>query len=198
MTWKGQTRVDDTSSYSMGWLDVRANSVRWLNHSGSADSFKTDMNLLPDHGLGFLVFTNSESGSALLWTLRTYLLDKLSSKTSNAFGPASAAFRQQNEARDQLRSSIKSFTVKRAEVEPHLGAYEKAWQVVYEDDRLWLTRTSGYKLALLLKDNGYLIGSSNHLSGFGMLVNFVKNDQGKPAMTITNEGQIIDTLALMS
>ena len=195
-TWQPQTKIDDASAYGMGWFNTRFEGVPVREHAGAADGFKTDMVMLPDHGLGMLFFTNSESGAAVLWTLRTFLFDALAGKPSDAFDRAKAAYAEQNAARQTLRDSVKSFTVRRADALPHLGDYEKAWRVeLDEGDRLWLTRASGYRMALLPIDNGYLIASANHLSGFGMTVDFTPGADGNPRMTVTSDDLVIDSLA---
>lgn len=194
-TWRPQTKIDDASAYGMGWFNNSFVGVPVREHAGAADGFKTDMVMLPEHGLGMLFFTNSESGAAVLWTLRTFLFDALAGKTSDAFARAQAAYTEQNTARQMLRNSVKSFTVSRAAALPLLGDYEKAWRVELDaGDMLWLTRASGYRMALLPIDNGYLIGSANHLSGFGMTVNFTPGAGGRPGMAITSDGAVIDSL----
>ena len=194
-TWRPQTKIDDASAYGMGWFNTRIEGVPVREHAGAADGFKTDMVMLPEHGLGMIFFTNSESGAAVLWTLRTYLFDALAGKTSDSFARAQAAYTEQNAARQALRNSVKSFTVSRSAALPLLGDYEKAWRVELDaGDMLWLTRASGYRMALLPIDNGYLIASANHLSGFGMTVNFTPGAGGRPGMTITSDGVVIDSL----
>ena len=53
----------------------------------------------------------------------------------------------------------------------------------------------GYQLVLCPPQAGYLIGSGNESSGLGMLVTFARGEDGALRMTMTNEGQVIDSLA---
>jgi hypothetical protein len=195
-TWKAQTPMDETSAYEIGWVTANVQGINLLNHTGSADAFKTDMTLLPDAKIGILIFSNSESGGAFNGTIRSYVFETLYQLPATALEQGTAVYQQQKETLQELRSSVMSFTVERADVTPYLGTYEKEWRVEYHDDQmLWLTRRSGYQLVLLPTVEGYLIGSGNELSGFGMLVNFAKDEDGNIRMTITNDGNVIDSLA---
>jgi hypothetical protein len=108
-----------------------------------------------------------------------------------------AAYQQHQEALQELWSSVTSWTVKRADVTPYLGTYDKGWRVDYphHDHMLWLTRRSGYRSVLLPTAAGYLIGSGNESSGLGTLVTFARDDDGTMRMTLTKEGAVIDSLA---
>ena len=194
-TWKAQTPAG-TFAYAMGWGTANVQGINLLSHAGSIDGFSTDMTLLPDAKIGILIFSNSESGGAFNGTIRSYVFETLYQLPPTALEQDTAVYQQQKETLQELRSSVLSFTVERADVTPYLGTYEKEWRVEYHDDQmLWLTRRSGYQLVLLPTVEGYLIGSGEALNGFGMLVNFAKDEDGNIRMTITKDGNVIDSLA---
>jgi CubicO group peptidase (beta-lactamase class C family) len=196
-SWTPQTPITETSAYGMGWITADLNGIAFLNHAGSADAFKTDMTLLPDAKIGMLIFANSESGGAFNGTIRTYVFEASYQLPTTALEQGTAAYRQHKEALQELRSSVLSFTVERADVTPYLGTYEEGWLVEYhyDDQMLWLTRRGGYQLVLLPTAEGYLIGSANESSGLGMVIHFAAGEDGILRMTITNEGLVIDTFA---
>ena len=195
-TWKAQTPIDETSAYGMGWVTENVQGIDLLSHTGGIDAFYTHMALLPDAKIGMLIFSNSESGFDFNQTIHDYVLETLYQLPPTALERGTAAYQRRKERLQELRSSVTSFTVERTDVTPYLGTYEKEWRVEYHDDQmLWLTRRSGYQLVLLPTVEGYLIGGGTMTTGFGMLVNFAKDEDGNIRMTITHDGNVIDSLA---
>jgi CubicO group peptidase (beta-lactamase class C family) len=196
-TWQPQTPVTETSAYGMGWGTAHVQGVHLLNHTGSVDAFRTVMTLFPDAKIGILIFANSESGDVFNNAIWGYVFETLYGLPATAFESNAAAYQQRKEALQELRASVTSWTVRRADVAPYLGAYDKGWRVAYRhhDHTLWLTRRSGYRLVLLPTAAGYLIGSGYEESGLGMLVTFATGEDGTMRMTMTQGGTVIDTLA---
>lgn len=72
-----QVAIGQTGSYGMGLsMDTKWN-VTTLRHGGSMIGYKSDMFMLPEHGVGAVVLTNADTGSILAGTFRRRLLEVL-------------------------------------------------------------------------------------------------------------------------
>jgi hypothetical protein len=72
-----QVAVGETGSYGMGLsLDTKWN-VTTVRHGGSMIGFKSDMLMLPEHGVGAVILTNGDTGSTLAGGFRRRLLEVL-------------------------------------------------------------------------------------------------------------------------
>jgi CubicO group peptidase (beta-lactamase class C family) len=72
-----QVAVGETGSYGMGLsIDTKWN-VTLLRHGGSMIGFKSDMLMLPEHGVGAVILTNADTGSTLAGTFRRRLVEVL-------------------------------------------------------------------------------------------------------------------------
>ncbi|MDL2716571.1 MAG: serine hydrolase [Acidobacteriota bacterium] len=63
--------------YGMGLTVDRKWGIPVVHHGGSMFGYKSDMIWLPDHGVGAVILTNSDSGQGLLWPFRRRLLELL-------------------------------------------------------------------------------------------------------------------------
>jgi CubicO group peptidase (beta-lactamase class C family) len=72
-----QVAVGETGWYGMGLsVDTKWN-VTTIRHGGSMIGFKSDMYMLPEHGVGAVILTNADTGSFLAGAFRRRLLEVL-------------------------------------------------------------------------------------------------------------------------
>jgi CubicO group peptidase (beta-lactamase class C family) len=72
-----QVPIGSDETYGMG-LEVDSTwGIPVLHHGGSMIGYKSDMIFLPDHGVGAVILTNSDSGSLMLGPFRRKLLELL-------------------------------------------------------------------------------------------------------------------------
>jgi CubicO group peptidase (beta-lactamase class C family) len=90
-----QVAIGETGGYGMGLsLNTKWN-VLVLSHGGSMLGYKSDMLMLPEHGVGAVILTNGDTGQMLLGPFRRRLLEVL--------------FDGKAEAADNLAASVKQF-----------------------------------------------------------------------------------------
>jgi CubicO group peptidase (beta-lactamase class C family) len=90
-----QVAIGQTASYGMGLFTDTKWDVTVLRHGGSMIGYKSDMLMLPEHGIGAVILTNADTGSALAGTFGRRLLEVL--------------FDGKAEAMDNLLSSAKNW-----------------------------------------------------------------------------------------
>ena len=61
----------------MGLIGSTKYGVTVLSHGGAMIGYKSDMLWLPDHGVGAVILTNSDTGQLMLGPFRRYLLELL-------------------------------------------------------------------------------------------------------------------------
>jgi CubicO group peptidase (beta-lactamase class C family) len=193
-TRKPLVTVDANTSYGMGWMVGNLQGSPALYRSGSMDSFKTEMVLIPQDKLGILVVTNSEPGQYFAAAVRDDLLRKIYNIPTPSADQNLAAFQAHDIQLNTLAASVKSFTVSKNTVSAYLGNYDLGWTVKFHDNMLWMARPAGNELVLVPTDTGYVIGTGNELNGLLMDVTFTK-DGGKVWLTITNKGAVINKLS---
>lgn len=88
---KGQIRTGEDSTYGMGLIVNTQYGIPVVSHGGSMFGYKSDMIFLPDHGVGAVILTNSDSGGYLSWLLRRRLLEVLFDGKPEAVEQAKAA-----------------------------------------------------------------------------------------------------------
>ncbi len=86
-----QVPIGSDETYGMGLEVDSAWSIPVVHHGGSMIGYKTDMIFLPDHGVGAVVLTNSDSGQLLLGPFRRKLLELLFDGEPRADARLSAA-----------------------------------------------------------------------------------------------------------
>jgi hypothetical protein len=90
-----QVAVGETGAYGMGLSINTKWNVSVLSHGGSMLGYKSDMLMLPEHGVGLVILTNGDTGGMLAGSLRRRLLEVL--------------FDGKPEAVDNLLTSVKQF-----------------------------------------------------------------------------------------
>jgi CubicO group peptidase (beta-lactamase class C family) len=90
-----QVAVGETGGYGMGLSINTKWNVTVLSHGGSMLGYKSDMLMLPEHGVGAVILTNGDTGSMMLGAFRRRLLEVL--------------FDGKPEAVDNLLTSVKQF-----------------------------------------------------------------------------------------
>jgi CubicO group peptidase (beta-lactamase class C family) len=88
---KGQIRTGEDSTYGMGLIVNTQYGIPVVSHGGSMAGYKSDMIFLPDHGVGAVILTNSDSGGYLTWLFRRRLLEVLFDGKPEAVEQARAA-----------------------------------------------------------------------------------------------------------
>jgi CubicO group peptidase (beta-lactamase class C family) len=74
---KGQVQMSEDMSYGMGLMISTQYGIPVVSHGGSLFGYKSDMIFLPNHGVGAVVLTNSNTGGYLSGLLRRRLLEVL-------------------------------------------------------------------------------------------------------------------------
>jgi len=193
-TKKPLVTVDANTSYGMGWMTGHLQGSAAIYRSGSMDSFKTEMVLIPQDKLGILVVANSEPGQYFADAVRDDLLQKIYKISPPSADPNLASFQAHDIQLNTLAASVTNFTVSKSSVSAYLGKYDLGWTVKFHDNMLWMARPAGNELVLVPAGSGYVIGTGNELNGLLMNVAFTK-DAGKTWLTITNNGAVINKLA---
>jgi CubicO group peptidase (beta-lactamase class C family) len=74
---RGQVSTGEDRGYAMG-LEIRTEKgIQVIDHGGSLFGYKSDMIFLPDHGVGAVILTNSNTGGYLTDLFRRRLLEVL-------------------------------------------------------------------------------------------------------------------------
>ena len=177
-TWQAQTKVNANFSYGMGWLTGSAYGMNILTHGGSIDSFETDVTMLPDSGVGIILFTNSSSGPFFYGAIRSWVVQKLAGVPVTALDTEAQNYEKQKAYVQSLRDSVLSFKADCTQAGPFAGTYERGWAVEYDgDNTLWLTRGDYYRAPLLQTARGYLVGTDEYHN----VAWYVTLEQGKKA-----------------
>jgi hypothetical protein len=74
---KPQVATGEDNAYGMGLIVDTQYGIPVISHGGSMFGYKSDMIFLPDHGVGAVILTNSDSGGYLSALLRRRLLEVL-------------------------------------------------------------------------------------------------------------------------
>jgi CubicO group peptidase (beta-lactamase class C family) len=88
---KGQVQSGEDTVYGMGLLINTQYGIPVVSHGGSMFGYKSDMIFLPDHGVGAVILTNSDSGGYLGGLFRRRLLEVLFDGKPEAVEQARAA-----------------------------------------------------------------------------------------------------------
>lgn len=89
-----QIQINEDTTYGMGLVVDRQYGIPVVHHGGSMFGYKSDMIFLPDHNVGAVVLTNSDTGGYLTWLFRRRLLEVLFDGKPEAAELASAALKQ--------------------------------------------------------------------------------------------------------
>jgi CubicO group peptidase (beta-lactamase class C family) len=74
---KAQVQTGEDTTYGMGLIVSRQYGIPVVTHGGSMFGYKSEMIFLPDHGIGAVVLTNSDTGGFLTGLFRRRLLEVL-------------------------------------------------------------------------------------------------------------------------
>jgi CubicO group peptidase (beta-lactamase class C family) len=74
---KGHVQIGEDTTYGMGLVVSMQYGVRVVSHGGGLFGYKSDMIFLPDHGVGAVILTNSDTGAYLPGLFRRRLLEVL-------------------------------------------------------------------------------------------------------------------------
>jgi CubicO group peptidase (beta-lactamase class C family) len=91
---KEQVSMGEDTTYGMGFVVDTQYGIPVIRHGGSLFGYKSDMIFLPDHGVGAVVLTNSDTGSYLAGLLRRRLLEVLFDGKAEAVEQAKVALLQ--------------------------------------------------------------------------------------------------------
>ncbi len=88
---KGHVQTGEDTTYGMGLVVSTQYGVRVVGHGGSTSGYKSDMIFLPDHGVGAVILTNSDTGAYLPGLFRRRFLEVLFDGKPEAIEQAKAA-----------------------------------------------------------------------------------------------------------
>ena len=88
---KGQVQTGEDTTYGMGLVVSSQYGIPVVSHGGSLFGYKSDMIFLPDHGVGAVILTNSDTGRYLTGLFRRRLLEVLFDGKPEAIEQAKAA-----------------------------------------------------------------------------------------------------------
>lgn len=91
---KKQVQMGEDTAYGMGLVIDTRNGIPVVHHGGNLFGYKSDMVFLPDHGVGAVVLTNSDTGGYLTGLLRRRLLEVLFDGKPSAVEQAKVALGQ--------------------------------------------------------------------------------------------------------
>jgi CubicO group peptidase (beta-lactamase class C family) len=103
---KPQVQTGEDAAYGMGLSINTQYGIPVINHGGSMFGYKSDMVFLPDHGVGAVILTNSDSGGYLSGLLRRRLLEVLFDGKPEAIEQAKAAAAQRLANRAKRRERL--------------------------------------------------------------------------------------------
>jgi hypothetical protein len=103
-----QVPVGKTTTYGMGLEVDTTYGMPVVHHGGATFGYLSDMIWLPEHGVGAVILTNSDTGGMLVWPFQRKLLEILFHGQTEA--EAIVASRSKS-YRERLAASRKSLTV---------------------------------------------------------------------------------------
>jgi CubicO group peptidase (beta-lactamase class C family) len=103
---KPQVQTGEDTAYGMGLLINTQYGIPVISHGGSMFGYKSDMIFLPDHGVGAVILTNSDSGGYLSGLFRRRLLEVLFDGKPEAIEQAKAAAAQRLANRAKRRERL--------------------------------------------------------------------------------------------
>jgi CubicO group peptidase (beta-lactamase class C family) len=105
---QGHVQTGEDTTYGMGLVVSTQYGVRVVSHGGSMFGYKSDMIFLPDHGVGAVILTNSDTGAYLPGLFRRRFLEVLFDGKPEAIEQAKAqnAHRIAARAKDRERLMV--------------------------------------------------------------------------------------------
>jgi CubicO group peptidase (beta-lactamase class C family) len=103
---KGQVQAGEDTTYGMGLVVSTQYGIPVVSHGGSLFGYKSDMIFLPDHSVGAVILTNSDTGGYLTGLFRRRFLEVLFDGKPEAIEQAKAANAQRIAARAKNRERL--------------------------------------------------------------------------------------------
>ncbi|HET9626988.1 MAG TPA: serine hydrolase domain-containing protein [Kofleriaceae bacterium] len=101
-----QVAINADSAYGIGLIVETVAGVSVLHHSGALLGYKSDFYVLPEHGVGAVLLTNSDAGLAMLSAFRRKLFELLFDARPEADGTLAARAEGAREERAAARKAI--------------------------------------------------------------------------------------------
>jgi len=116
-----QVHIGEDATYGMGLIVDTRYGIPVVHHGGSMFGYKSDMIFLPDHGVGAVVLTNSDTGGYLLGLLRRRLLEVLFDGKPEAVEQAQVALAQRTAsiAKERERLVVPADAAEAGKLAPH-------------------------------------------------------------------------------
>jgi CubicO group peptidase (beta-lactamase class C family) len=103
---RGQVQTGEDTVYGMGLIVSTQYGIPVISHGGSLFGYKSDMMFLPDHGVGAVILTNSDTGGYLTGLFRRRLLEVLFDGKPEAIEQAKVANAQRIANRAKTRERL--------------------------------------------------------------------------------------------
>jgi CubicO group peptidase (beta-lactamase class C family) len=118
---RAQIQVGGGATYGMGLIVSRQYGIPVVSHGGSLFGYKSDMIFLPDHGVGAVILTNSDTGGFLPGLFRRRLLEVLFDGKPEAIERATIAAAQRiaSIAKERERLAIPAEAVEASKLASH-------------------------------------------------------------------------------
>ena len=115
-----QIPIAEDATYGMGLAVSMQYGIPVVNHGGSMAGYKSDMIFLPDHGIGAVILTNSDTGGYLTALFRRRLLEVLFDGKPEAVEQANVATAQRiaSIARERERLAVPADTIEAGKLAP--------------------------------------------------------------------------------
>jgi CubicO group peptidase (beta-lactamase class C family) len=108
-----QVKISDEASYGLAWAVTREHDVDAIGHDGGTVGFNTLLQILPQHGVGIIVLTNTGDAGAFLGAVNRRLVEIL--------------FDGAPEAKQILATRVKLDAEARTEEMKLIGEADAAW-----------------------------------------------------------------------
>ncbi|NDJ84812.1 MAG: beta-lactamase family protein [Chloroflexi bacterium] len=164
-TTTGQTPIDNTAAYAMGWVVDHRYGHDLIYHEGGIDGYSSYMAFVPDANAGLVILTNSVIGELFIQAIKATFLEHLyPGSTNDEVSAVRESYAQQYELFEQV-ASLLNIPVPADAVAAYLGEYENGYTLEWHpDETLWLIR-GDFEIALLPGDNiglphAYVVGNT--------------------------------------
>jgi len=142
--WRGQTVVGN-ATYAMGWKISHSRGKKFIRHGGAVVGAMSQVVLLPEEDLGFVVLTNSMSAlpdTVLAWILDAYAGDEETDYSTQFKEGFDAYASRINEADTELDESRQKGTTPSLRLDGYVGRYNDEMygdlEISVRDEALYL------------------------------------------------------------
>jgi CubicO group peptidase (beta-lactamase class C family) len=188
-TKTGQTTINASASYGMGWITEKEFGVPILWHDGIIDGFRAFMISLPDDDAGLVLLSNGSNGDRLSLIARALLLRAVHGQSAYSPSTIEAQFdADQLVLADTAKGLNAQFDT--AAYSSYLGEYDHSVSLALHDDgTLWLEAPAAISGRLLdasaITQSGLLVVVNGQF--LGNLLRFVGDEQGDPRIEFLNQ-----------